>query len=262
MGGGTADTPPDPTHTHTHTVICWAVHGGLGFGPILWWLQSEEAKFLLEFVFKLLFFLKVKLGHIMYSLQNTTWAGAGIDKVDLRPTEQISPTDTHWSVNGIWAQQPSDSAKSESSSCFLHSLLFLLWNGILSLCPLCYSLHGMETGDVFPVIFFFFVSVSFDECWPVRLFLVFSIDSGSIALTRPQWTLWGDFYVKSAGSPRCWFCCSFSFIEHLPTIIFDCWSELTCDCCEPAIRNQIYLKMKLKVLPERTERAAKSVTVE
>lgn len=71
-----------------------------------------------------------------------------------------------------------------SSWSFLHFLLlFCSWT--LSVRPLHCSLLGMKSADIFPVTPILF-SVPSDECRPLHLFLLLSIGSRSMALTRPH----------------------------------------------------------------------------
>lgn len=74
------------------------------------------------------------------------------------------------------------------SSSFLHFLLLLFRSWTLSVRPPRSCLHGMESADIFPVSPIL-VSVPSDECGLLHLFLLLSISSGSMALTRPRRSL-------------------------------------------------------------------------
>lgn len=72
-----------------------------------------------------------------------------------------------------------------SSSSFLHFLLLLLCSWTLSVGAHL-LLPPWDENWWYTVTPIFFVSISSDECRPLHLFVLLSIDSGSMALTRPH----------------------------------------------------------------------------
>lgn len=161
--------PPDPTHTHTHSHTHTQYMRAWTLVPILWWLQSQEAKFLLKSVFKIVSpFLRSQPEWELVLTRSARQRHVG--------PSTTSGLNNHldWlKLKGVGLILPCFPSLPlvQRDIISVPSVLLPPWDGN-------WRRISSESN--------FFVSVSSDECRPLRLFLLLSTDSGSMALTHPH----------------------------------------------------------------------------